>query len=89
MIGFGTGLLTSYGFWRLQLHRYDQKINLMFRKIVTNQYSEMKGVPLWYVDLLTFIHQYQLLPDTLPGITTTPPFPPSFFMSKSVKSRKF
>ncbi len=46
VIGFGTGILTSYGFWRLQLHRYDQKINLMFRKIVTNQYSEMKGVPL-------------------------------------------
>jgi hypothetical protein len=41
--GFGVGLLVSYGFWRMQLYRYDEKINLLFKKVIRDQYEELKG----------------------------------------------
>ena len=42
--GFAVGVALSYGFWRLQLNRYDKKINQIFKKIVRDQYHESKGI---------------------------------------------
>jgi hypothetical protein len=36
--GFSVGVVLSYGFWRLQLNKYDRKINQIFKKIVRDQY---------------------------------------------------
>ncbi len=44
MGGFAVGVALSYGFWRLQLNRYDKKINQIFKKIVRDQYHESKGI---------------------------------------------
>ena len=41
--GFGVGVGVSYGFWRVQLNRYDKGVNQMFKKIVREQYQEKKG----------------------------------------------
>lgn len=38
--GFATGVGLSYLFWRLQLNKYDKKINQIFRKIVKERYIE-------------------------------------------------
>lgn len=37
--GLGLGLVTSYGFWRVQLYRFDANINMLFRKVVRDQYE--------------------------------------------------
>lgn len=44
--GFALGVVLSYGFWRLQLNKYDRKINQIFKKIVRDQYHEKKNIPL-------------------------------------------
>jgi hypothetical protein len=41
--GLGVGLLVSYGFWRLQLYRFDEKINLLFKKVLRDQYELQQG----------------------------------------------
>ena len=41
--GFGAGVGLSYGFWRLQLNRYDKRVNTVFRNIVREQFMEKKG----------------------------------------------
>lgn len=41
--GFALGVAISYGFWRLQLNKYDKKVNQIFKKIVRDQYNEQKG----------------------------------------------
>jgi heme/copper-type cytochrome/quinol oxidase subunit 3 len=42
-VGFGTGIFLSYGFWRFQLYRYEEKINHLFHKVIREQYEEIKG----------------------------------------------
>lgn len=37
--GFAVGTMISYGFWRFQFYQYNQKINLVFRNIVKDQYA--------------------------------------------------
>jgi len=37
--GFTAGTFISYGFWRFQFYRYNEKINLTFRKIIKDQYA--------------------------------------------------
>lgn len=37
------GLLVSYGFWRVQLYRFDEKVNLLFKKILREQFEEKHG----------------------------------------------
>lgn len=36
----GVGMLVSYGFWRMQLYRFDEKVNLLFKKILREQFEE-------------------------------------------------
>ena len=38
--GFALGVGISYAFWRLQLNKYDKKVNQIFRKILKEQYQE-------------------------------------------------
>jgi hypothetical protein len=38
--GMGVGVLVSYGFWRVQLYRFDEKVNLLFKKILREQFEE-------------------------------------------------
>lgn len=42
--GFALGVTLSYGFWRVQLSKYDRKINQIFRNIVRDKYNEEKGI---------------------------------------------
>ena len=38
-IGCGLGLVCSYVFWRMQLHRFDNQMNRLFHKVVREQYE--------------------------------------------------
>jgi heme/copper-type cytochrome/quinol oxidase subunit 3 len=37
-IGLATGVFFSYGFWRFQLYKYDQKVNFYFKKILKERF---------------------------------------------------
>ena len=42
--GLALGVGLAYGFWRVQLNRYEKKINNFFRKIVKDQFVEAKNM---------------------------------------------
>jgi len=42
--GFALGVGISYAFWRLQLNKYDKKVNQIFRKILREQYQQKQGI---------------------------------------------
>ena len=43
LFGLAIGSAIAYGFWRLQLLRYDRMVNRAFRRVVEEQFNQSRG----------------------------------------------